>query len=233
MPPTMNKAVLFYFMLQVAILARGQADIGFRGGLNLAVMQQENDILDISEQLNYRLSPGFNLGPVATFGLGKWLTLEAALLLETKGAKGSIHVFADNDLSFNTWTLYLDVPVLIKAGMQAGPFEIFAVAGPYAGFGITGKIKASGGGESRSHDIVWGSDSDSDFRRMDYGAIMGAGMRFRNISFGGYFSLGIANIASPGGGVLAEIAGTEDGGFVVRHRVVSIAVTYMFGKGKQ
>ena len=70
--------------------------------------------------------------------------------------------------------------------------------GPYVGIGLSGKMKGevSIDGETTSQeiDIEWGSDIDSDFKRMDFGLIVGTGVELNSIQIGLNYSLGLANI---------------------------------------
>ena len=71
--------------------------------------------------------------------------------------------------------------------------------GPYAAIGLSGKIKQeesiNGATTSEEIDIEWGSDIESsNFKRMDFGLIMGAGVELNSIQIGLNYSLGLANI---------------------------------------
>jgi len=94
------------------------------------------------------------------------------------------------EVSMKANLLFLDVPVLLKVGPSVGPAKLFVAAGPYVGFGLTGKIKAEADGEEESEDIEWGSDPETDMlKRLDFGAKFGLGAEVMNFTFGAYYSL--------------------------------------------
>ena len=96
--------------------------------------------------------------------------------------------------------------------------------GSYIGIGLSGTIKGEvivdGLTTSQEIDIEWGSDIDSDFKRMDFGLIIGAGVELNSIQIGLNYSLGLANI-SPQTNVK------------VNNRVLGISVGYKFGEKKK
>jgi hypothetical protein len=161
---------------------------------------------------------GFNGGVTLEVGFGDLLSVEAGLLVDTKGFKWDFD-FLGTTVTTKANAMYLDVPVLVKVGPSFGPVKVFAAAGPYVGFGLAGKIKSEAEGESETEDIEWGDSEDAFAKRLDYGAKFGAGVEVMGFTLGGYYSLGLANI-SP----------ITDLNAKMNHRVISISVGYKFGK---
>lgn len=72
--------------------------------------------------------------------------------------------------------------------------------------------------ETEEEDIKWGSDYESDFKRLDFGLTMGAGVEINSIQIGLTYGLGLANI-SP----------STDNGSKINNRVLGLSVGYKFG----
>jgi len=208
--------VLFICLLALISVQTFAQKIGIQGGINLANMLIKDDEGTYSDE--FAMNLGYNGGVTVEFGFGDLISLEAGLMADTKGFKWETDMFG-TPLTTKANLLYVDLPVLLKAGLSLGPVRVFGAAGPYIGYGITGKIKAEAGGESESLDVEWGDADESDFKRMDYGAKFGVGAEAMGFTFGAYYALGLANI-SP----------TTDGGSKVNNRVISISVGYKFGK---
>ena len=207
----MKKNLLTLAAILLFIPARGQFRFGFQGGVNLTTLIERNYQHDYAENF-YKV--GFNAGPFAEFKVGKHLSLVTALILETKGTQGTVRLDTiAADLS--TSLLYLDVPLLIRGNLKTGNFTCFMEAGPYAGFGLSGKATAKSGGKTISRDIRWGSGIDDDFTRLDLGGMAGAGVEWKHFFLEGTFMLGLANIYPVG-----EID------YNIHHRVFSLRVGY-------
>ena len=147
---------------------------------------------------------GFHIGATVEFPLTEMFSLETGLLISTKGVI-SKELLTEEDMGFNfeykvnLSQLYLDIPVTAKASFDTGGgTKIYGVFGPYVGIGLSGKIKGEeiidGVTTSQEIDIEWGSDIDSDFKRMDFGLIVGTGVELNSIQIGLNYSLGLANI---------------------------------------
>lgn len=94
---------------------------------------------------------------------------------------------------------------------------------PYVGMGLFGMYKTEdtfdGETETDSETIDWGSvKGESDFKRLDYGLTMGAGVEINVIQIGLTYNLGLANI-SP----------YSDKGYKRNNRVLALSLGYKFG----
>jgi hypothetical protein len=213
--------VVIAFTMTTELFAQ---NFGFKAGLNLSNMLAKDDEDTYSD--DFKMNPGFHLGATAEFPLAEMISFETGLLLSTKGFKISEEetFFGETiktEMKMNL--LYLDVPLTAKATFDLGGAKIYGVFGPYAGLGLTGKIKveATFDGETltEEEDILWGSDEDeSDLKRLDFGLIMGAGVEINSIQIGLTYGLGLANI-SP----------VTDGGSIINNRVLGLSVGYKFG----
>jgi len=101
-------------------------------------------------------------------------------------------------------------------------------AGPYFGFGLSGKGKweMKYGSESESGDekVKFGKNSD-EMKPLDFGLGLGAGLQFGNIQAGLGYNLGFANFHNK----YEEVSIAEDK-ITTKHYGLALTVTYLFGK---
>ena len=177
---------------------------------------------------DFKMRPGFNIGATAEFPLSEMFSFETGLLLSTKGFNYSLEETEMGEtikLEWNTNLLYLDIPFLAKSSFDLGyDKKIYGTFGPYVGVGISGKskIKATFEGETETDEetIEWGSDKESsDFKRLDFGLTIGAGVEINSVLIGLNYSLGLANI-SP----------NTDNGNMINNRVLGLSVGYKFSR---
>ena len=201
-------------------------NIGLKGGLNLSNMLFKEDGETYSD--DFKMRPGFNIGATAEFPLSEMFSFETGLLLSTKGFNYSLEESEMGEsfkLESNINLLYLDIPIVAKSSFDLGyDKKIFATFGPYVGIGISGKskIKMTYDGETESDEetIEWGSDEESsDFKRLDFGLTIGAGVEINSVLIGLNYSLGLANI-SP----------YTDNGNMINNRVLGLSVGYKFSR---
>lgn len=198
---------------------------GVKAGLNLSNMLVEDD--DDTYSDDFKVNPGFHVGATAEFPITELFSFETGLLLSTKGFKVSEEeTFMGETVKYESKLnlIYLDIPLTAKASFDLGGARIYGVFGPYIGMGLSGKSKfeitAMGETETDEEDIKWGSDEDEDeFKRLDLGLTMGAGVEISSIQIGLSYGLGLANIST-----------YTDGGSKISNRVLGISVGYKFGR---
>ena len=198
---------------------------GVRGGLNLSNMLMKDKDYDFSE--DFKIKPGFMIGPTADFSISSVLSIETGLLLSTKGYKHSYKGTYYKGGSYESNTklnlLYLDIPIIMKGNYSISEQTyLFLAAGPYIGIGLTGKIKSesisNGEKETDSRDMEWGSDKENDFlKRLDYGLNFGAGVEFNSIQIALSYGLGLANIST-----------YTDDDVKIKNRVLQFSLGYRF-----
>ncbi len=181
-------------------------EFGIKAGLNLANQLAKDDDRTYSDDLDMKI--GFHIGVTAEFPINELFSFETGLLLSQKGYKYD-GAWGDYTVNLN----YLEVPLLGKATFDLGDLMIYGQLGPYVGFGLTGKFKS----DDEEDDIEWGSDDDDDFKRLDFGLNIGAGVQVSNITIGASYGLGLANISPH-----------DEGGYRVNNRVIGISVGYKF-----
>ena len=92
------------------------------------------------------------------------LSIQPEILYSQKGFKVESELLGVNVTS-KTWINYIEIPVMAKVTIPVVP--IYAMAGPYVGYALNGKIDVNG----TSEDIA-GEDMD---KRFDYGLNLGLG----------------------------------------------------------
>lgn len=212
---------MLFLFLAFSISAESIAQtIGVKAGLNMSNMLMKDNNGTSSD--DFKMNPGFHIGPTAEFPLNDMFSVETALLFSTKGFKtseGSDGFEYEGKLI----NLYIDLPVTAKAVFPVGSIKIFGELGPYIGMGLSGKSKYEitygGETESDSEAVNWGSDAENDdFKRLDFGLVAGAGVEISSIRIGVSYGYGLANISSY----------TEEGA-KVSNRVLSVSAGYRFG----
>jgi len=208
---------------------QSNAQIGVKGGFNLSNLLEKDDDATYSE--DYKWLPGFHAGVTLGLPFSEYFAVEPGVLFTTKGMK--LDEEFDLEIDGVTYTAsltgkasayYIDVPVNLKLSYPlTEDFKIFAAAGPYAGYGLSGKLKSTleieGEEETDEEDIQWGDTEDDDLMRFDYGLTFGAGFIFNFIQLGASFDLGLANI-SP----------VTDNGAMTKNRVLKFSLGLMFGE---
>lgn len=187
-----------------------------KAGLNLSSMLIKDDNKTYSD--DFKMKPGFHIGATAEFPVTEMFSFETGLLLSSKGFKLSREGY-EGKVSLT----YLDIPLTGKTFIDIRGIKAYGIFGPYIGIGLSGKEKFDntyeGETETDENKIKWGSDEEeSDFKRLDYGVIIGAGVELNVIQIGLSYNLGLANI-SPS---------TEDG-YKISNRVLALSVAYKFG----
>jgi len=190
--------------------------IGIKAGLNLSNMHMKDDDGTYSD--DFKMQPGYHVGVTAEFGTGA-LVFQPGLLLSTKGFRLSENVDSYGyEGKMNL--LYLDIPLLLKTYYAIQTVRIFGMIGPYMGMGLSGKAKYettfSGQTETDEEKVSFGSDAENDdFKPLDYGIIIGAGLELHALQMSINYAMGIANISA-----------YTDGGAATNNRVISISVAY-------
>lgn len=222
---------LMILLVSAATVSFAQVKFGVRAGLNLANMTVK-DLGDATQKMNTTFLVGVN----AEFSVNENLSFESGLLLSGKGTKIE-YSESDEGITISGTAsispIYLEVPInaLYKINLENGKILLFA--GPYLGYGITGKTKseytASGlpsgytlsdlGFDDTSEDIKFGTSDDSDMKAIDYGLNIGAGFEINNLQIRAQYGLGLNNLDPQ-----------SDSDFDMKNKVIGISIGYMFGR---
>jgi hypothetical protein len=207
---------------------------GIRTGVNLSNTLFRNYYDTFS--FDYKWKPGYNFGlsfefPTKDIKLIGWLGwIETGVFLSSKGYR--INEKNLDDVYKRRLNLtYLDIPLLAKVKFEVEASYIFLTFGPYLGIGLDGKYRyeeiKNGLSEKSSADIIWGNDGEiADFKKYDYGLIMGTGIEFEYFQIAFNYNLGTANI-SPNENIVnsSQAFNTR-----INNRVFNLSFTYKLGK---
>lgn len=197
-------------------------NFGVRAGLNVSKINGNNLVQAFNDEFNWK--NGFHVGATAEFPMTDVFSFETGLYFSTKG-----YDFSEVDNFFGITNsfigsldfYYLDVPLTAKASFDLGGVRVYGLLGPYIGLGLSGKLDYDSviGMFENSHEIAvrWGADKD--YKRLDYGLTVGAGVEIQSILIGLTYNLGLANIT-------AETANDAS----ANHRVIAVSVGYVFGR---
>jgi hypothetical protein len=221
------KKILFTATLLISsTLLFSQTKFGLKAGVNFANVTFEEEGSDLEVSPSSLTS--FHFGGFAEIGLSKSLYFQPGLSISGKGFKfeqsESEGGFSGSEKITSNF-MYLEVPLTLLAKFNAGTGKIFVGAGPYLGYGISGKekyeLKIDGPGtefdesESDSDDIKFG-DKEEEYKPLDLGLNFSTGYELANGLFinAGY-GLGLNNISNGEGSS-------------VKHKVVSISLGFKF-----
>jgi len=207
---------LFKWLVALAVVslvvpAAYSQTFGFKAGLNLSNMVYHPDD---GASRHFQVHPGYHLGIITNIPFSEKISLETDLYLSTKG----INVTHEKYNGFspdkgNINLLYLDIPIMMKVFLSETKTKPYLVAGPYVGFGISGKVTLKG----KSQDLHFGSAYDEDFKSLDFGATIGGGIEVNHFLIGVNYDMGIVNIFSH-----------DDMGGKIYNRNFRLSIGYIF-----
>jgi hypothetical protein len=188
---------------------------GAKAGFNMSNMTMKDNNGTYSN--DFEFLPGFQIGATAEFPVNDNFSVETGLSFFTKGYKYELSLLGEK---YNTTVsmYYLDIPIVAKGYFNIKGFDVYGILGPYLGYGLSGKV-SSDSEEMGDEDISFGTSTDDDFKPLDYGLLIGAGMQFNNFEIGLSYSLGLANISI-----------YEDDDLRVANNVISLTAGYKFNK---
>lgn len=206
-------AILAVFLVNPSAFA--QAQFGAKAGLNLANMTFTGDLGDGSDP---KITPTFCVGGILELPISASVGLRSGLEITGKGTKTK-EDFGGTAYESSISLLYLQVPAVIA--FQNDQFYIGA--GPFAGFGISGKskVKASGGGINidESETAKFGNSEDDDISPLDVGLRMEAGVKLNNLRIGANFDLGLSDLIPKD---------SRDDSGKIHSTVIGISIGFMF-----
>ncbi|MGC4234227.1 MAG: porin family protein [Niabella sp.] len=168
-----------------------QATFGLKAGLNVSNLTVKGEGIKVK----YNSLPGLHIGVMASLPISDNLSIDPALLYSGKGAKGDdndeyVALYSNESYNIN----YLELPINISYSFNLSStdnIKPFVFAGPYLGLAFSGKYKS----ENTSEKFKIGNDKNtSDIKPVDYGANIGAGVKFSNFRISAQYGIGMANI---------------------------------------
>lgn len=210
------KLLIMVIVLSMTTKSFSQVIFGVKGGLNLAnIFEKDNDG---TYSKDYKSKTGFHLGATAEFAISEKFAIEPGLLFSSKGFK-----VEGDGITYTANLNYLEIPINAIYKIDLGSAKVLINAGPYLGFAMSGKYKASeaifGENEdSKEQKIEIGSDKEKDdIKAIDFGLNIGAGVEIKGITIGLQYGLGLANLSL-----------YTDNGNTFKNKVLGISVGYKF-----
>lgn len=200
----MKKIILTIATAFIAQNMFAQISIAPEAGINLSgisIKDEDGNSQDISSKV------GARLGAYVNVRIAKGFFIQPGLLYSMKGGRESgteslLGITVDYEMKMNL--NYLEVPLNIGYDYDLGKAGgIFVTAGPYLGYGLSGKYKytvsvsgVSVPDQSGEDDINFGS-KENEVKALDFGLNFGAGYR---TPFGVYgriqYGLGMTNLSN-------------------------------------
>lgn len=194
--------VVVLFNLLVCLSTYGQVLYGVQGSLqssNVALGSSAGAFgalgLDMSALFKARV--GYRAGVMADIPVTDRLSVRPQLLYSVKGYKidprpllasllggfgGTVGSLPDT-LVQTAGVSYLEVPVQVMYGLDAGPGRVVIGAGPYVAYALNGTMNGKA------------VDFSSSFKRFDYGANLSVGYELpMGLTISAYYSYGFANL---------------------------------------
>ncbi|MDT8392249.1 MAG: porin family protein [Bacteroidales bacterium] len=187
------KKIVFLIIFSTFIVgsANAQFAFGIKGGLTIS----DNNI-DVIPDTVTDFIYGYHGGVYFKFGKGLF-GFQPEIMFVRKGTKlndESSDYYRQINLN------YIDVPLLVRAGISIGGSELYFNFGPYVGYAISAKIKENtfDAGQNVWTTEEYDYDFDHDFTdQWDGGVIMGAGLRlFEKLIIEARYNQGILHIAN-------------------------------------
>ncbi|OOQ56886.1 outer membrane beta-barrel protein [Mucilaginibacter pedocola] len=162
---------------------------GLKGGLNFAQISGSDGSGGTSTSGTLT---SFSVGAFLEFA-GDGVAIQPGLFYTGKGSKSKTNSGISSSLNLR----YLQLPVNFVINVPAGFGKLYIGAGPYAAYGLSGKVESSNNGGTPSTTNLSFGQYSGQLKRMDYGAQGIAGLRF-NTGFliGVNYDLGLANIVN-------------------------------------
>ena len=178
----MKKLILALSALLLAVSANAQ--LGVVAGVTSTKTNLDEAYKDIAETMNV---DQYHAGLVYNLNLTLGLSLQPGIIYNMKGQSLASNIDAlgaKQDVTINTKTGYLEVPVRVAWGIDLGLFKPYVFAEPYLGYAIntetTTEIKDAAAAEILNSTMGTQLESKNEWdarNRLEYGVGLGAGVR--------------------------------------------------------
>lgn len=214
---TIKIALPFLAFMLLGSASFAQTTFGIRAGVNFSNINGRDDNDD---KLDYKITPGFNVGVNAEIPVAEDFYFQPGLLFSAKGAKVPEEGFGEEA---KIHLGYIEMPLNFLYKPALGKGKLLLGFGPYIAYGVTGKVKST---ESDNEaDIVFkklpdNPDGDKLYLKpFDAGANVLFGYEFANrLSAQLNAQLGLANFNA------------YDTDAKLMNTVFGISLGYRFGK---
>lgn len=174
------------FVGSAAFAQSSNLGFGLKAGVNFPKynVSGSNNAYETSTATNFHVT-GYLDAP-----LGSAFSIQPGISLQGKGAKIDVGNFG----SFTQSTMWMEVPVNLVAKVPLGGSNFFLGAGPYIGFGLSGKNKYESSWGSVEDDFEFGKNGS--LKSTDFGLNFTAGFQLNSglLLHAGY-GLGLTDLA--------------------------------------
>lgn len=188
----LSAAILFG---SLGVFAQGGLGYGLRAGVNIPKYSINNG--------STKSNTGFFVTGYLDAPVSPYFSIQPGLSLQNKGGKWEPTSSTETKES----VMSLDIPVNLVAKLPTGGSGNFFIgAGPYVGFGLSGKRKGEvfDGAVQGDRDLNFGSNENDDLKRTDFGINFLAGYQLTNgFQINAGYGLGLTNLA-PASGDMAK-----------------------------
>lgn len=177
-----------FFLLLVSTM-QAQIKFGPVAGVNFSTMTFKST--DSDDHYDPIMLVGFHIGGMAEFSVSENFVIQPAILFSGKGSKYEID-YGEGTYEVAINPGFIEVPIYAAYKFDLGSVKLLLKAGPYFGYGFTGKISE----DDEEEDIEWGSDDDSFMKPFDFGAGLGAGVDLNGFLVLLQYQFGLTNLSA-------------------------------------
>ena len=247
------KRIMIFLLMWVMIggITYAQISYGPRLGMNFSTYSFNFKVSSEEPYMKYKVGPAF--GAVLNIQFNDYMALQPALMFTKKGAAEDFDEIKINNPNIHTLlghsrikVGYIEIPINVVGGLDLGPGQIQAFAGPYISFAVVGRNKVeyeiwlySGESEYDNNSYFYKFKNkvlDSDYEKyeddddfagfqklIDMGFNFGLGYKAWGFLFNVGYSLGLTNLEPKHSDYDAK-------DYKYSNRVIFINLAYLFGE---
>jgi hypothetical protein len=187
----------------------GQFRYGQLVGINLSQLTLKRADVNFSP----KITPGVHFGGYIELPVTRHIIFQPALLFTSKGSS-----YKSDSAFFSISPIYAEFPLNVLINFGSGTMKFTIFGGPYVAIGIGGNKLDPGG---VLHNLSFGNKRTDDFKRLDIGYNIGAGLSIGGFLISAQYGMSVINL-NPSGGEENEM----------KNRVSGITVTMpLYSKG--
>ena len=185
------KRIIFLFIIGAffATTANAQFGFGVKGGVTVSSMN-----IDVFPDTATDFTYGYNAGIFFRFG-SSLFAFQPEIMFVSRGAQL-------NDKSSDWYQQfnmnYIDVPLLLRIGVDLKVVELYFNLGPYVGYMMSAKVKDRTFNEETNqwvkNDYSYDFNNSAIESRWDGGVVMGVGARILMVIFEVRYNTGLVNV---------------------------------------
>lgn len=211
-------SLLFSLLVTTTFLNAQEAIV--IGGLNFSNQSAKDNDNNYAKEDEYRTRLSMHFGILMDLALTDNFSIESGLLYNPKGYK--IMVKDDGyKATLKSKLQYLEVPILAKYKFDLNDdVSLYGVVGPALAYAIAGGFsfveKEDGEKFKDNGKLKFGTTSASDYKRLDLGLMIGAGINLKKIRAGIFYDQGLLNVAPH-----------SINGYKIKNRMFGVSVGYI------